>query len=66
MKKLWSVAAVIFFLIIFLSYNPAVAFNDEATLYLAQATQETPQNRNAQDESRIRPAKMKMMSTTTI
>jgi phospholipid-binding lipoprotein MlaA len=39
-KKLWSVAAVIFFLVIFLSYNPAVAFNDEATLYLAQATQE--------------------------
>ena len=42
MKKLWSVAAVIFFLVIFLSYNPAGAFNDEATLYLAQATQETP------------------------
>lgn len=40
MKKLWSVAAVIFFLVIFFSYNPAVAFNDEATLYLAQATQE--------------------------
>jgi phospholipid-binding lipoprotein MlaA len=39
-KKLWSVAAVIFFLVIFFSYNPAVAFNDEATLYLAQATQE--------------------------
>jgi phospholipid-binding lipoprotein MlaA len=42
-KKLWSVAAVIFFLVIFLSYNSAFAFNDEATLYLAQATQETPQ-----------------------
>ncbi len=42
MKKLWSVAAMIFFLVIFLSYTPAGAFNDEATLYLAQATQETP------------------------
>jgi len=42
-KKLWSVAAVVFFLIIFLSYSPAVAFNSEATLYLAQATQETAQ-----------------------
>ena len=42
MKKLWSVAAVIFFLVIFLSYNPAGAFNDEATLYLAQTTQQTP------------------------
>jgi len=42
-KKLWPVAAVVFFLVIFLSYNPAVAFNSEATLYLAQASQETPQ-----------------------
>ncbi len=40
MKKLGSVAAVIFFLVIFFSYNPAIAFNDEATLYLAQVTQE--------------------------
>ncbi len=40
-KKLWSVAAVIFFLVIFFSYNPAIAFNDEATLYLAQVTQES-------------------------
>jgi phospholipid-binding lipoprotein MlaA len=44
-KKLWSVAAVIFFLVIFLSYNPAVAFNDEATLYLAQATPEDANKR---------------------
>ena len=39
MKKLWSAAAWIFFIILFLSHNPAGAFNDEATLYLAQATQ---------------------------
>jgi len=50
-RKLWSVAAVLFFLIVLFSYNPAGAFNDEATLYLAQATQdaakqdsETPQD----------------------
>jgi phospholipid-binding lipoprotein MlaA len=40
-KKLWSVVAVIFFFILLFSNNPACAFNDEATLYLAQATQET-------------------------
>jgi phospholipid-binding lipoprotein MlaA len=37
-KKLWSVAAVLFFIFLFFSNNPAGAFNDEATLYLAQAT----------------------------
>ncbi len=40
MKKLWSVAAVMFFFILLFSNNPAGAFNDEATLYLAQVTQE--------------------------
>ena len=40
MKKRLSVAAVIVFLILFFSNNSAVAFNDEATFYLAQATQE--------------------------
>lgn len=40
MKKLWSVAAVIVFFFLLFSNNPAGAFNDEATLYLAQATQE--------------------------
>jgi phospholipid-binding lipoprotein MlaA len=39
-KKLWPVAAVIFVFILFFSNNPACAFNDEATLYLAQATQQ--------------------------
>jgi phospholipid-binding lipoprotein MlaA len=39
-KKLWSVAAVIFFIFLLFSNNPAAAFNDEATLYLAQATSE--------------------------
>jgi len=37
-KKLWSVTAAIIFLFLFFSPNPAEAFNDEATLYLAQAT----------------------------
>jgi hypothetical protein len=37
-KKLWSVAAVVLFIFLFFSNNPAGAFNDEATLYLAQAT----------------------------
>ncbi|CAB1067857.1 Outer-membrane-phospholipid-binding lipoprotein MlaA [Olavius algarvensis Delta 1 endosymbiont] len=42
MKKLWSIAAVLFFLMCF-STNPVGAFNDEATLYLAQqAIQDTP------------------------
>ncbi len=39
MKKQLSVAVVIFFFILLFSSNPAGAFNDEATLYLAQATQ---------------------------
>ncbi len=39
MKKLWPIAAMIFFFILLLGSNPAGAFNDEATLYLAQATQ---------------------------
>jgi len=39
-KKLWSVAAVLFFFFLLFSNNPAGAFNDEATLYLAQATQD--------------------------
>ena len=42
MKKLWSVAAVIFFFVVLFSYHPAGAFNDEDTIYLAQATQEAP------------------------
>ncbi|UCD77493.1 MAG: VacJ family lipoprotein [Desulfobacterales bacterium] len=40
MKKLWPVAAAIFFFILLFSNNPAGAFNDEATLYLAQAAPE--------------------------
>ena len=40
MKRQLSVAVVIFFFILLFSCNPAGAFNDEATLYLAQATQE--------------------------
>jgi phospholipid-binding lipoprotein MlaA len=39
-KKLWSVAPFILFLVFLLSHHPVGAFNDEATLYLAQATQE--------------------------
>lgn len=39
MKKLLSVAAAVGFLIFVFGYVPAGAFNDEATLYLAQATQ---------------------------
>ena len=42
MKQLWSIAAVIFLLSFVISISPAGAFNDEATLYLAQATQDTP------------------------
>jgi phospholipid-binding lipoprotein MlaA len=38
-KKLWPVAVVIFFFIFIFSSNPAEAFNDEATLFLAQAAQ---------------------------
>ncbi|MBT8367958.1 MAG: VacJ family lipoprotein [Deltaproteobacteria bacterium] len=41
MKKLWSLAALIFFCILLFSNNPAGAFNDEATLYLAQVTEES-------------------------
>lgn len=40
MKKRWPVAPVIIFFIFLFSVNPAGAFNDEATLYLAQVTQE--------------------------
>ncbi|MEJ2166050.1 MAG: VacJ family lipoprotein [Desulfobacterales bacterium] len=39
MKKLWPIAALMFFFILFVSNNPASAFNEEATLYLAQAAQ---------------------------
>ena len=39
MKKSWPVAVVIFFFILIFSNDPAEAFNDEATLYLAQAAQ---------------------------
>ena len=45
MKKLWSVAAVIFCVFLLFSNNPAGAFNDEATLYLAQATSEDASKR---------------------
>jgi phospholipid-binding lipoprotein MlaA len=38
-KKSGPVAVVIFFFIMIFSNNPAEAFNDEATLYLAQAAQ---------------------------
>ena len=40
MKKIWPVAAVFLFLMMLVSSNPAEAFNDEATLYLAQAAQQ--------------------------
>ena len=50
MKKRWSVAAGIVFMIVLFSYNPAGAFNAEATLYLAQVTQE------AGDKQREAPA----------
>ena len=40
MKKRWSVAAVIFAFALLLNQNPAAAFNDEATLYLAQVNEE--------------------------
>jgi phospholipid-binding lipoprotein MlaA len=36
-KKLWPFVVVVFFLILIFSNNPAEAFNDEASLYLAQA-----------------------------
>lgn len=45
MKNLWSVSAVIIFFFLLFSYNPADAFNDEATLYLAQATSEDASKR---------------------
>ena len=53
MKKQLSVAVVIFFFILLFSCNPAGAFNDEATLYLAQATQEASdeQSESAKDEA---------------
>ena len=39
-KKFWPVVLVVFFILL-VSNHPAGAFNDEATLYLAQATQAT-------------------------
>lgn len=45
MKKIWSVAAVLLFFFLLSSNNPAGAFNDEATLYLAQATSEDADKR---------------------
>jgi len=44
-KKIWSVAAVLLFFFLLSSNNPAGAFNDEATLYLAQATSEDADKR---------------------
>jgi phospholipid-binding lipoprotein MlaA len=41
-KKLRSAAAVIFFSVILFSDNPAGAFNNEATLFLAQAAEQIP------------------------
>jgi len=38
-KKFWPVAVAVFFILLF-SNQPAGAFNDEATLYLAQAAQQ--------------------------
>jgi phospholipid-binding lipoprotein MlaA len=40
-KKIWPVAAVFLFLMLLIDIDPAGAFNDEATLYLAQAAQQT-------------------------
>ena len=39
MKKFWPVVVAVFFILLF-SNQPAWAFNDEATLYLAQAEQQ--------------------------
>jgi hypothetical protein len=52
-KKRWSVAAVIVFFIFLFSHNPVGAFNDESTLYLAQATQEASdeQSETAKDDA---------------
>lgn len=46
MKKLWLVALSILFFSFLFSANPAGAFNDEATLYLAQVTQEKADNQS--------------------
>ncbi len=53
MKKQWLVAAVIVFIFFLFSYNPAGAFNEEATLYLAQATQEQTDKRSHSDRQDI-------------
>jgi len=45
-KKLWLVALSILFFIFLFSANPAGAFNDEATLYLAQVNQEKADNQS--------------------
>jgi phospholipid-binding lipoprotein MlaA len=47
-KKLLLAAAAVCFLVVVLGYVPAEAFNDEATLYLAQAT---PQSTDKQSET---------------
>ena len=43
MKKFWPVVVAFFFILLF-SNQPAGAFNDEATLYLAQAAQQVGDN----------------------
>ena len=53
MNKLCSVAAVMFLFILVISHNPAEAFNDEATLYLAQVTQEQTDKRSKTDRQDI-------------
>ena len=45
MKKLLLAAAAVCFLIVVIGYVPAEAFNDEATLYLAQATPQSADNK---------------------
>lgn len=61
MKKIWPVALVVFFFILVFGNNPAEAFNDEASLYLAQAAQKVSaqpsdaagdqsQDQNAEDQ----------------
>jgi len=44
-KKLLLAAAAVCFLIVVIGYVPAEAFNDEATLYLAQATPQSADNK---------------------
>lgn len=41
MKMPWPIAATLFFFILIFGPNPAGAFNDEATLYLAQVPEES-------------------------